>query len=135
MKPHTYGHGFFGHRRRSRGGSIGGAIVLMVLGGFFLAGTVLPGWSIGRVLSQGWPLLLFVLGVAALVKAVALAPFRGRLEVTAPLLLMTIGVLFVFDGWYGIEFGQTWPVLLLVLGVSILLRKLLSPLALLRRLQ
>jgi len=41
--------------------------------------------------------------------------------ITGPLILITVGVLFCIDRFAGISFGQTWPVLLIVIGLLRLL--------------
>jgi hypothetical protein len=41
--------------------------------------------------------------------------------VTGPIIMITIGVLFAFDRFTGFRFSQTWPVLLIVLGLLRLL--------------
>jgi hypothetical protein len=41
--------------------------------------------------------------------------------VTGPIILITIGVLFAFDRFTAFRFSQTWPVLLIVLGLLRLL--------------
>jgi hypothetical protein len=40
---------------------------------------------------------------------------------TGPIILITIGVLFAFDRFTTFRFSQTWPVLLIVLGLLRLL--------------
>jgi len=37
--------------------------------------------------------------------------------VTGPIILITVGVLFSIDRFTGISFSQTWPVLLIVIGI------------------
>ncbi len=37
--------------------------------------------------------------------------------IQGPVILITIGVLFAFDRFTEFHFGQTWPVLLIVLGL------------------
>ena len=41
--------------------------------------------------------------------------------ITGPIILITIGVLFAFDRFTGFRFTQTWPVLLIVVGLLKLL--------------
>jgi hypothetical protein len=41
--------------------------------------------------------------------------------VTGPIILITVGVLFTVDRFTGFSFGQTWPVLLIVIGLLKLL--------------
>jgi hypothetical protein len=118
------------HRRPHKGSSITGALVLIFIGGMFLAGTMLPGVDLGDVFTRGWPFLLILLGVIGFVKAIVTAPLRGRLELMGPIVLLTIGGLFVLQEWFRIGFDRTWPVMLLVIGVALLFRKLLAPIAL-----
>jgi len=48
--------------------------------------------------------------------------------VTGPIILITVGVLFVFDRFTAFHFGQTWPVLLIVIGLlRLLCRRASSP--------
>jgi phage shock protein C len=42
-------------------------------------------------------------------------------SITGPVILITVGVLFCVDRFAGISFGQTWPVLLIVIGLLRLL--------------
>lgn len=37
--------------------------------------------------------------------------------IRGPVVMITVGVLFAFDKFTGFRFGQTWPVLLIVLGL------------------
>jgi hypothetical protein len=41
--------------------------------------------------------------------------------ITGPIVLITVGVLFSIDRFTGVTFGQTWPVLLIVIGILRLL--------------
>jgi hypothetical protein len=41
--------------------------------------------------------------------------------VTGPIVMITVGVLFTIDRFAGLSFGQTWPVLLIVIGLLKLL--------------
>jgi hypothetical protein len=41
--------------------------------------------------------------------------------ITAPIILLTVGVLFLFGRFTGFRFGETWPVLLIVVGLLRLL--------------
>lgn len=58
----------------------------------------------------------------------AVPPPRHRASLTAPVILITLGVIFLLDqivpGW---GFGKTWPVLLVVIGVLKLLDSTQSP--------
>jgi hypothetical protein len=42
--------------------------------------------------------------------------------IAGPIILITVGVLFLFDRFTGFRFGETWPVLLIVVGLLGLLR-------------
>jgi hypothetical protein len=37
--------------------------------------------------------------------------------IRGPVILITVGVLFAFDRFTGFRFSQTWPVLLIVIGL------------------
>jgi hypothetical protein len=37
--------------------------------------------------------------------------------ITGPIILITVGTLFSLERFAGVSFGQTWPVLLIVIGV------------------
>jgi hypothetical protein len=102
-----------------------GAAVLLAIGLMFLAGSFLPGWSIGEAFARGWPFVLFVIGFGSLVTNIVRAPFRGRLDLMGPLVLITIGALFSLQTFMGIGFHRTWPVLLIVIAIGIVLKKLL----------
>jgi hypothetical protein len=41
--------------------------------------------------------------------------------ITGPIILITVGALFMIDRFTGFGFGQTWPVLLIVIGLLKLL--------------
>ena len=41
--------------------------------------------------------------------------------ITGPVILITIGVLFLFDRFTAFRFSETWPVLLIVIGLLRLL--------------
>lgn len=41
--------------------------------------------------------------------------------VTGPIILITVGVLFTVDRFTSFSFGQTWPILLIVIGLLKLL--------------
>ena len=42
-------------------------------------------------------------------------------SITGPVILITVGVLFTVDRFTGFSFGQTWPILLIVIGLLKLL--------------
>lgn len=43
--------------------------------------------------------------------------------IRGPITLITVGVLFVLNNFYGVGFDRTWPVLLIVFGLLSLLRR------------
>ena len=133
MMPHVFRHGY--GPRRPGGGSIAGGFILILIGSMFLAGTLLPQLSLNYMIENGWPVLLIALGLLQFGKSIITAPFRGRIGLTGPMVLMTVGVLLALQQWFEIGFDRTWPVLLAVMGISILLRKLLLPLTLFGRLR
>jgi hypothetical protein len=118
---------FPNQKRRSE--SITGALLLIAVGGMFLAATMLPGITMHDVFGRGWPFLVVLLGVIGFVKAIVSAPFRGRVDLMGPLMMVTVGTLFVLQEWFRIGFNRTWPIMLLVIGVALLMRKLLAPVA------
>ena len=97
------------------------AVVLIGLGVLFLINTAL-GFSLHRY----WPVILIVLGVYLFAKHWGLLGgsqpgcvcerCRTR-KLMGPAMLVTIGVLFLLDNVSRIDFGKTWPAILLVIGV------------------
>jgi LiaI-LiaF-like transmembrane region/B-box zinc finger len=105
-----------------------GAIVLIVVGVLFLLNTLGLEFGIDRY----WPIILIGLGVWLFARNWGLvggccsgcqcARCRTR-RVMGPAMLVTIGVLFLLDvTMHGPGFHQTWPVILLVVGVVKLLQ-------------
>jgi hypothetical protein len=115
----------FPHGRRHRSGSIFGALILLAIGFLFLAGSMLPGWSIERIFARGWPLILIATGLATLVRHIVRAPFRGRLNLTGPLVMITTGILFALQTFLHIGFHRTWPILLIVIAISMVFKRVL----------
>ena len=97
------------------------AVVLIALGVLFLVNTAFD-FSLHRY----WPLILIVLGVYLFAKHWGLLGnyrpgcvcerCRTR-KVMGPAMLVTIGVLFLLDNVSNVDFGKTWPAILLVIGV------------------
>jgi len=97
------------------------AAVLIVLGVLFLINTAFD-FSLHRY----WPLILIVLGVYLFAKNWGLVGgyrpgcvcerCRTR-RLMGPAILVTLGVLFLLDNISNIDFGRTWPAILLVIGV------------------
>ena len=97
------------------------AVILIGLGVLFLINTAFD-FSLHRY----WPLILIVLGVYLFAKNWGLLGgyrpgcicerCRTR-KLTGPAMLVTIGVLFLLDNISRVDFGRTWPAILLVIGV------------------
>ncbi len=97
------------------------AVILIGLGVLFLINTAFD-FSLHRF----WPLILIVLGVYLFAKNWGLLGgyrpgcvcerCRTR-RLMGPAILVTLGVLFLLDNISSIDFGKTWPAILLVIGV------------------
>ena len=97
------------------------AIILIGLGVLFLINTAFD-FSLHRY----WPIILIVLGVYLFAKHWGLLGTyqpgcvcercRTR-KLMGPAMLVTIGILFLLDNVSRIDFGKTWPAILLVIGV------------------
>ena len=97
------------------------AAVLIGLGLLFLFNT---DFDFG--LHRYWPLILIVLGVYLFAKQWGLSAgcrpgcvcerCRTR-RLMGPAILVTLGVLFLLDNVSSVDFGKTWPAILLVIGV------------------
>lgn len=97
------------------------AVILIGLGVLFLINTAFD-FSLHRY----WPVILIVLGVYLFAKHWGLIGTyqpgcvcercRTR-KLMGPAMLVTVGILFLLDNVSRIEFGKTWPAILLVIGV------------------
>jgi len=97
------------------------AVILIGLGVLFLINTAFD-FSLHRF----WPLVLIVLGVYLFAKHWGLLGnyrpgcvcerCRTR-RLMGPAILVTLGVLFLLDNISNVDFGKTWPAILLVIGV------------------
>ena len=102
---------------RPRGkGLPAGAMFLIFIGFLFLLGNVFS----FHFVSKGWPLILVYLGVMRIVQIhqrTACHCMRCQTScLTGPAVLLTLGVLFLLDGFLRIDFSRTWPALLIVIG-------------------
>jgi hypothetical protein len=98
-----------------------GAAVLIGLGVLFLVNTAFD-FSLHRY----WPLILIALGVWLFAKhwgllgtyrpACVCERCRTR-KLMGPAILVTLGVLFLLDNVSNVDFGKTWPAILLVIGI------------------
>jgi len=100
-----------------------GAVILIGLGVLFLLHTVgLFEFGIGRF----WPLILIGVGGWSFAKNWGLIDSDRRMcycercrtrKLMGPAMLVTLGMLFLFDSIGRIEFHRTWPAILLVIGI------------------
>jgi hypothetical protein len=99
-----------------------GAIVLILLGVLFLLHTMgLTDFGLDRF----WPLILIALGgwlfarnwglLGLYCAGCGCARCRSR-KLMGPAMLLTIGCLFLLENLHVVNFGRTWPVILLVVG-------------------
>jgi len=104
-----------------------GAVILIALGVLFLLETA--GWLGDFGVDKLWPLILIGLGVWLFAKRQGLVGTRYRRDgypcrkgnLMGPVVLVTIGTLFLIQSLDGPDFGRTWPVLLLAIGLVKLL--------------
>jgi len=100
-----------------------GAIVLILVGVLFLLHTMgLTEFGLDRF----WPLLLIFFGGWMFARHWGLLPGRcsgcqcarcRTRRIMGPSIILTIGVLFLLENLHIADFGRTWPVILLVIGV------------------
>jgi len=104
-----------------------GAIVLILLGVLFLLHTAgLFEYGFERI----WPVFLIALGVWLIARNYGVMgemgdPACGRKRLTGPIMLITIGGLWLLASMDrpNLGFGHTWPVILLVLGILKLVQR------------
>jgi TM2 domain-containing membrane protein YozV len=105
------------------------AIVLIGLGVLFLLETLgVFTYSVGNL----WPIFLILLGVWIFARQEGLVPStrgyryqrRGR---SAPVVLITVGVLSMIEHMGGPGWHRTWPILLLAIGITKLLERQQTP--------
>jgi hypothetical protein len=110
-----------------------GAVVLIALGVLFLLETA--GWLGDFGVDKLWPLILIGLGAWLFAKRQGLVGSRYRRDGSAyrkgnlmgPVVLVTLGTLFLIESMDGPGFGRTWPVLLLAIGLVKLLEDKTPP--------
>ena len=96
-----------------------GAVILIGLGVLFLLSTTLEFdfWDLT-------PMILIGIGVwlgASRLGLLGHAPNYNARTLTGPAVLITVGSLFLLEHMHGPNFGHTWPILLLVIGLIKLL--------------
>ena len=75
-------------------------------------------WTLGKIISTWWPLILIVMGLSSLLNKNS-SPLTG-------IFILLVGLIFQLDKLDvlpGSAWGYFWPLLLIVIGVSILLSK------------
>jgi hypothetical protein len=88
------------------------------------AGVFLIGLAILFITGWWWPGIMFVLGIAGIVRAVR--DGRAWNDDRGPLVLLGIGVVFAVLDVFGsirINFGGLWPVILIAIGLYLLFGK------------
>jgi TM2 domain-containing membrane protein YozV len=105
------------------------AIVLIGLGVLFLLQTLgVFTYSVGNL----WPIFLILLGVWIFARREGLVPstrtfsYQGRSR-TAPVVLITVGILSLVEHMGGPGWHRTWPILLLAIGITKLLDRQAPP--------
>jgi len=102
-----------GEKHEARAGVPTGAVVLIVLGVLFLLHNLGP-WYLA--FDTVWPILLIALGAWLFAKR-RVAPEERHRSLTGPILLVTIGALWLMSNLHGPSGWRTWPIILLILGV------------------
>jgi lia operon protein LiaF len=105
-----------------RPGQVVGPLILIGFGVLFLLSNL--GWDfpIGYMISTYWPVIIIAVGLVHTAGALA-----GRGNLAGGIIVTTVGALFLMHQLWDIRFGNTWPVLLIVIGGIGLLRALLGP--------
>lgn len=106
-----------------RPGAIVGPLILIGLGTLFLLNNMGMDIPLRYLFRNFWPVILIVAGLAQ----IAGAAVRGRGSVVGGAIVTTVGCLFLLQQWWEISFRHTWPVLLIAIGATGLLRALLGP--------
>ncbi|HMC31465.1 MAG TPA: B-box zinc finger protein [Candidatus Angelobacter sp.] len=123
-EPALAGGGPAPEEERSRSGVPIGALILIGLGVLFLAGNV---WDFDWM-AKFWPLILIAFGIRLFLRRQGRANRCHCVRCTAACgmgaaVLTTLGVLFLLQNVsYRFDFGRTWPLLLIVIGVVAFLR-------------
>jgi hypothetical protein len=102
-----------GEKHELRAGVPSGAVILIVLGVLFLLHNLGP-WYLGFDIM--WPILLIALGAWLFAKR-RVAPEERHRSLTGPVLLVTIGALWLISNLHGPSGWNTWPIILLILGL------------------
>jgi hypothetical protein len=104
---------------RAKSGWIGG-VVLILIGGYFLFGNLFGFALVGN----WWAAFILIPAVYSLARAYedyrknGRLTERGRSNLIGGLMIGTVAFIFLF----GLNFGNLWPLFLIIIGVGILLR-------------
>jgi len=101
------------------GQRVAGVMLIAVGGAFFLDQL---GFVDARELWHYWPVLLIIAG------AMRMLGRRTAGDLTSGLWTVFVGawLLANFEGWFGIDFGNSWPFLLIAWGLTLLLRPVIA---------
>lgn len=102
--------------------SLVGPVVLIAVGVLFLINNFGFHLSIGHFVREFWPGLLILIGALKIAEAGVSGPAKMHGNMTAGVLLVVIGGLFMLQNIVGIGLGRTWPVILIAVGVLSFLR-------------
>jgi hypothetical protein len=109
-----------------------GAVILIVVGAFFLLHTL----GVGEFGGRFWPILLIVLGGWLFARnfgllgagdSVTLDPRHQTRRLMGPAIITTFGILFLLKELEVANLNRTWPIILLVIGAVKLLQSSVGP--------
>ena len=102
--------------------SLVGPVVLIAIGVLFLINNFGFHLSIGYFIREFWPGLLILIGALKIAEAGVSGPAKMYGNLTAGVLLVVIGGLFLLQNLVGIGVGRTWPVILITVGILSFMR-------------
>ena len=108
--------GVSARRHRFEGGKMFGGLILISFGILFLLDRLNVA-DFGQVMRHWWPLFPIAIGVTKLW-------CRKTFWSGAWLVAVGIWLMFASHGWFGLDYGNSWPLLLIVLGGGIIARSL-----------
>lgn len=119
----------------NRAGLIG-PLILIAMGFLFLMNNFGLHLPFREVVRAGWPFVLIAVGMFHLFQFITqtgVSHGHRRSTLIGGLVLVTVGILFLLQNLADIRFGQTWPVLLIVIGLGSLLAMMFPVLGRIRR--
>ena len=106
------------HRNRFDGGKMVGGLILIGIGILFLLDQLHIA-SFGHLVRNWWPVIPMLVGLTKLFR-------RDTFWGGAWLIAIGVWLMIASNGWYGLSYGNSWPLLLIVLGGGIILRSLVD---------